>query len=81
MTIGLLIWGLGHAVMNPHAHAWLIFLGFSCLRSRPRQPRRAGKGAIASGVNIDGFGCRCYRRGSNEPQLYFHEWIAGVALI
>ena len=82
MTIGLLIWGLGHAVMNPHAHAWLIFLGFSLF-------------AVASAVTAARRGKAPSREGSISMDLvavviaavatslsfYFHEWIAGVALI
>ena len=69
MTIGLLIWGLGHAVMNPHAHAWLIAEVFRCLRSRPRNRGAPREGAIAGGINIDGLACHWYRGGSNKPQL------------
>ena len=77
-----LIWGLGHAVMNPHAHAWLIFLGFSLF-------------AVASAVTAARRGKAPSREGSISMDLvavviaavatslsfYFHEWIAGVALI
>ena len=82
MTIGLLIWGLGHAVMNPHAHAWLIFLGFSLFAaasaftaaSRGKAPSHEGS------ISMDLLAV-AIAAVATSLSFYFHEWIAGVPLI
>ena len=82
MTIGLSIWGLGHAVMNPHAHAWLIFLGFSLFAaasaftaaSRGKAPSHEGS------ISMDLLAV-AIAAVATSLSFYFHEWIAGVPLI
>ena len=82
MTIGLLIWGLGHAVMDPHAHAWFIFFGFSLFAvvSAVTAARR-GKAPSREGSISKDLVAVVIAAAATGLSFYFHEWIAGVALI
>ena len=82
MTIGLLIWGLGHAVMNPHAYAWLIFLGFSsfAVASAVTAARRGEAPSWEGSISMDLLAVAIAAVAASLS-FYFHEWIAGVPLI
>jgi len=82
MTIGIMLWGIGHALVNPHVNAWLLFFGFagfvllSALTARARgKGQRTGSGSIKMDVLAVGMAAL-----ATWLSYRFHEVIAGVPL-
>ncbi|MEK9891306.1 MAG: NnrU family protein [Pseudomonadales bacterium] len=82
MTIGIMLWGIGHALINPHVNAWLLFLGFAgfvLLSALTARARGKGQGSDSGSIKMDVLAAAIAGL-ATWLSYRFHEVIAGVPL-
>ena len=83
MTIGIALWGVGHALLNTHLNAWLLFLGFAffvVLSALTASSRGKVHGSKAGSLSADILAAALAGL-ATWLSYRFHDVIAGVPLI